>query len=306
MPERYDIAIVGGGPAGLAAALYASRAKLRTVILERQAFGGQVALTGVIENYPGYPSVAGSDLAQKMHDCSMRFGATELIADLTAIRPVPSGSFALETSVGLLEARAVIVATGSRHRELGVPGEARLRNQGVSYCAVCDGPFYEGVEIVVVGGGDSALQEAVFLTEYASKVTVVHRRHEFRASVEVQRMARNNSKVRFALGQVVQEICGQDGVENVVLREVATGQVETIPAEGIFIYVGMEPSTSFLRGLIQLNSEGFIPTDGRMRTILPGLFAAGDVREKTVRQIATACGEGVEAALAAQEYLKGQ
>jgi thioredoxin reductase (NADPH) len=267
-------------------------------------FGGQVALTGTIENYPGFASIPGAELAERMHEGAVRFGAVERMAEVHKVRRTDADRFALETSAGEIRAGTVIVATGCRHRTLDVPGEREFQSRGVSYCAVCDGPFYEGADVVVVGGGDSALQEAVFLTQYASSVTLVHRRHEFRASTAVQEMARRTPKLQFALGRVVEEIRGGDGVEEVVLREVSSGNKETMSAEGIFIYVGILPSTDFLRGLAPLSDDGFVPTDERMRTAVPGLFAAGDVRVKAVRQIATAVGEGVEAALAAAEFLR--
>ncbi|MCL5027077.1 MAG: thioredoxin-disulfide reductase [Chloroflexi bacterium] len=304
MQEQFDVAVVGGGPAGMAAALYTSRAKLATVIIESNVFGGQVAVTGVIENYPGFTSIPGTELAQRMHEAAMRFGAAERIAEVEAVLPGEGGRFVVRTSTGSLGARSVIVATGCRHRTLGVPGEKEFQSRGVSYCAVCDGPFYEGADVVVVGGGDSALQEAAFLSQYASSVTIVHRRQEFRASTSVQEKARHNPKLRFVLGRVVEEIRGDDGVQEVALREVGSGKVDVLPAEGVFIYVGMEPSTEFLRGALPLSGDGLIATDQRMRTVVPGLFAAGDVRAKTTRQIATAVGEGVEAALAAAEFVR--
>ncbi len=304
MQTEYDLVVIGGGPAGMAAALYASRGKLSTAIIERAAFGGQVAVTGLIENYPGFASIPGTELAQRMYEGAMRFGAAEHVADVRALTADGRSGFRLQTTAGPIAARTVIVATGCSHRHLGVPGEEEFASRGVSYCAVCDGPFYEGADVVVVGGGDAALQEAAFLTEYASSVTVVHRRHEFRASTAVQEKVRGNPKMKFVLGHVVQEIRGDDGVQEVVVRDVASGQVQSLAAEGVFIYVGMEPGTVFLRDLVPLTPEGFVTTAGRMETSLPGLFAAGDVRAKPARQIAIAVGEGTEAALAAIEFVR--
>lgn len=304
MQERFDIAVIGGGPAGMAAALYTSRAKLSTVIIERSAFGGQVAVTSMIENYPGFGRIPGTELAQRMYEGAMRFGATERVAEVERVLAHKTNPFVIQTSADDIEARAIIIATGCCHRTLGVPGEREFQSRGVSYCAVCDGPFYEGADVVVVGGGDAALQEATFLAQYASSVTVVHRRQEFRASSAVQEMARHNPKLKFVLGQVVNEIRGNDGVEEVIVKEVGSNKLTTLPAEGIFIYVGMEPSTEFLHGLVSTSKDGFIITDERMRTTAPGLFAAGDVRAKSVRQIATAVGEGVEAALGAAEFVR--
>ncbi len=306
MTERYDVAVVGGGPAGMAAALYTSRGKLSTVIVERAAFGGQVAVTGLIENYPGFPSIPGTELAERMYEGAMRFGAKEWVAEVTRVAQDGPAGFLLQTTAGDISARAVIAATGCAHRKLGAPGEEEFASRGVSYCAVCDGAFYEGCDVVVVGGGDSALQEAAFLTEYASSVTVVHRRHEFRASQAVQEKVKGNEKMRFVLGHVVQGIRGNDdGVQEILLRDVGSGSLQTVAAEGIFIYVGMEPGTGFLQGLIPITPEGFVTTDERMGTGIPGLYAAGDVRAKPARQIAIAVGEGVQAALAAGEFVRG-
>ncbi len=288
----------------MTAGLYCSRARLHTLVLERNIFGGQVAVTSHIENYPGFPCIAGAELARQMQECAFRFGATARIAEATSLSRQDNGRFLLQTSVGTVQAKAIIVATGGQHRLLGVPGEKEFFSQGVSYCAVCDGPFYEGAQVVVVGGGDSAIQEAIYLTQYAEKVTVVHRRQGLRASKLLEDEARRNSKIAWALGRVVTEIRGHDMVEEVLVKDVASGREEAISAEGVFIYVGMLPNTKFLQGLVALATDGFLLTGEAMRTSVPGIFAAGDVRHKEVRQIATAVGDGAQAALAAVDYVR--
>ncbi len=305
MSEQFDVVIVGGGPAALAAGLYAGRAKLKTLILERNLLGGQVATTSMIENYPGFARIAGSELAASLAESALRFGAIPRLDEVMKVTVSGERRFSVTTITEQICATAVIVATGGSHRKLGVSGEAALLGRGVSHCAVCDGPDCEGAEVVVVGGGDSALQEALLLAEYASSVTIVHRRQGLRAGATLQERVRQNPKIRLILGWVVDEMQGRNSVERVLLREVSTGLREALPAQGVFVYVGIQPNTECLAELALPLSNGFLVTDERMRTTVPGLFAAGDVRAKAVRQIATAVGEGAEAALAAVEYVRG-
>ncbi|HHV63289.1 MAG TPA: thioredoxin-disulfide reductase [Firmicutes bacterium] len=323
----YDLVIIGGGPAGLSAAIYGGRARLRTLLVERGAVGGLAITTFHIDNYPGFPeTIAGPDLMQRMEEQARKFGAEVEQADVTGLgAPLPGGpggpggadgSFTITTSNGNRTARAVIVATGTEPMKLGVPGEEELRGRGVSYCATCDGAFFRDKRVVVVGGGDSAIEEAIFLTRFASVVTVVHRRDALRATKVVQERAFANPKIAFEWSHVVTEIIGENRVEGVRLRSTKTGEIKELPVDGIFIYIGSRPNTGFLEGRpgdaggagapqVKLDERGYIITDEAMRTNVPGLFAAGDVRQKGLRQIVTAVSDGAIAAVEAGKYIAG-
>ncbi|SFG58875.1 thioredoxin reductase (NADPH) [Planifilum fulgidum] len=299
----YDVIIIGAGPAGMTAAVYAARANLDTLMLERGVPGGQMANTEEIENYPGFDHILGPDLANKMLEHAKKFGAryqfgeVKKIVDAHPYKKVVTGK---ETYL----AKAVIIASGAEHRKLGVPGEDRLAGRGVSYCAVCDGAFFRDKELVVVGGGDSAVEEGVFLTKFASKVTIVHRRDQLRAQKILQERAFKNEKVDFIWDTVVEEIVGDDKVTGVKLYNRKTGERREFPCDGVFIYIGMDPLTDWVRDLGITNDAGYIETDERMRTRLKGIFAAGDVREKTLRQVVTATSDGSIAAMEAQQYIE--
>ncbi|MDI6638954.1 MAG: thioredoxin reductase [Bacillota bacterium] len=311
MPDRTttnpEVVVIGAGPAGLAAALYAGRARLATVVLERGAAGGQASTTHLIENYPGFPEgITGPDLMQRMEQQARRFGAEFRYAEVRALATGEDGrGFLISTSDGDLRAPAVIVATGTEPVRLGVPGEDRLRGAGVSYCATCDGAFFRDKHVLVVGGGDSALVEALFLTRFASRVTVVHRRDELRATKVVQEDAFKNPKIGFAWNSVVDEILGADRVEGVILKDTRTGEKRRLDADGVFVAIGSRPDTGFVAGLADLDPQGYILTDDRMRTRTRGLFAAGDVRAKTVRQVVTAVADGAVAAVEAERHISG-
>lgn len=311
MPDRTttnpEVVVIGAGPAGLAAALYAGRARLATVVLERGAAGGQASTTHLIENYPGFPEgITGPDLMQRMEQQARRFGAEFRYAEVRALATgEDGGGFLISTSDGDLRAPAVIVATGTEPVRLGVPGEDRLRGAGVSYCATCDGAFFRDKHVLVVGGGDSALVEALFLTRFASRVTVVHRRDELRATKVVQEDAFKNPKIGFAWNSVVDEILGADRVEGVILKDTRTGEKRRLDADGVFVAIGSRPDTGFVAGLADLDPQGYILTDDRMRTRTRGLFAAGDVRAKTVRQVVTAVADGAVAAVEAERHISG-
>ncbi len=299
----YDVIIIGAGPAGMTAAVYAARANLDTLMLERGVPGGQMANTEEIENYPGFDHILGPDLANKMLEHAKKFGAryqfgeVKKIVDAHPYKKVVTGK---ETYL----AKAVIIASGAEHRKLGVPGEDRLAGRGVSYCAVCDGAFFRDKELVVVGGGDSAVDEGVFRTKFASKVTIVHRRDQLRAQKILQERAFKNEKVDFIWDTVVEEIVGDDKVTGVKLYNRKTGERREFPCDGVFIYIGMDPLTDWVRDLGITNDAGYIETDERMRTRLKGIFAAGDVREKTLRQVVTATSDGSIAAMEAQQYIE--
>ncbi|MGG0753298.1 thioredoxin-disulfide reductase [Brevibacillus laterosporus] len=299
----YDVIIAGAGPAGMTAAVYTSRANMSTLMLERGIPGGQMANTEDIENFPGFTSILGPDLSNKMFEHAQKFGAEYQYGDIKEIRDDNPYKIVV---VGDKEykAKSIIVATGAEHRLLGAPGEKEYSGRGVSYCAVCDGAFFRNKELVVVGGGDSAVEEAIFLTRFATKVTIIHRRDEFRAQKIIQKRAFENEKIHVIWDTVVKEIRGDNVVTGVLLENVKTGEQTEYPTNGVFIYVGMDPLTEAVKNLGITNEGGYIPTDELMRTNVEGVFAAGDVREKLLRQVVTATGDGSIAAQNAQVYVE--
>ncbi|WP_044338289.1 thioredoxin-disulfide reductase [Rossellomorea aquimaris] len=300
----YDVIIVGAGPAGMTAAVYTSRASLSTLMLERGVPGGQMANTEEVENYPGFDHILGPDLSNKMFDHAKKFGAEYAYGDIKEI--VDGEDFKIvKTGSKEFKARAVIITTGAEYKKIGVPGEKELGGRGVSYCAVCDGAFFKGKDLVVVGGGDSAVEEGVYLTRFANKVTIVHRRGELRAQKILQQRAFDNEKVDFIWNHTVKEINDKDGkVGSVTLVSTENGEETDFQADGVFIYIGMLPLTKPFANLGIINSEGYIETNEQMETKVPGIFAAGDVREKQLRQIVTATGDGSIAAQTAQHYIE--
>lgn len=302
---EYDLVIVGGGPAGLTAGLYAARAMMKAVLIEKGAVGGQVLLTDWVDNYPGFPEgISGFDLIDKMAAQAARFGLVTKLGNVTGMSlEGPVKRLALEDGTELT-ARAVIIATGARPKKLGVPGEIELAGKGVSYCATCDGPFYRNQEVAVVGGGNTAVEEAVYLTRFAEKVTIIHRRNELRATKIIQQHAFDNEKVHFLLDTQVLSVAGKDGVEGLHLRK-NNGEESFLPAHGVFMLIGTDPNNEMLPlADLAADAYGFIPTDGEMRTSLPGVMAVGDIRSKAVRQVVNAAGEGAVAVLAVEEYLR--
>lgn len=303
MALEYDTIIVGGGPAALAAAIYTGRGELKTLVLERQYLGGQVALTDAIDNYPGFPEgVAGPKLVELMAAQARRFGAeikTEEVAAIDAGDPMKI----VRTAKDAYRAPTVILAMGADPRKLGVPGEEELRGKGVSYCGTCDAPFFREKKVVVVGGGDAALKEALFITKFANEVVIVHRRQGLRAEKIYQTETRKNPKISFELDQVVDRINGQERVESVELRNVKTEQKKTLACDGVFIFIGHAPNTGFLADNFCLDAGGHVETDSDMMTCVSGVFAIGDVRKGSYRQVATAVGEGTTAAIAAEHYI---
>ena len=304
--REYDIAVVGGGPAGLTAALYAGRAMKRTLLLEAGLPGGELLNTEAIEDYPGFASITGPELASKMAEHALSFGAELVSARVSSIVPLPDGRHRIEVEDGEpYLARAVIVTAGGQPRKLGIPGEQEYAGRGVSYCAVCDGAFFRGEHLAVVGGGDAAIEEAAFLTRYASKVSVIHRRQEFRAQPLLVDRARQNPKIEFVLDTVVKEILGDQGrVTSLRLRGVRDGSEREFPVGGVFIFVGFIPNTQLVAGHVDHDPEGYYLTDTSMRTSIPGIFAAGDVRAQLTRQVTTAVGDGTTAAIAATKYVE--
>ncbi|WP_276330140.1 thioredoxin-disulfide reductase [Brevibacillus invocatus] len=299
----YDVIIAGAGPAGMTAAVYTSRANMSTLMLERGIPGGQMANTEEIENYPGFGSILGPDLSTKMFEHAQQFGAEYAYGDIKEVRDEAPYKRVLAGDKEYL-AKSVIIATGAEHRLLGAPGEKELSGRGVSYCAVCDGAFFRGKELVVVGGGDSAVEEAVFLTRFASKVTIIHRRDQFRAQKILQKRAMENEKISVIWDTQVKEIRGEGKVQSVLLENVKTNEQSELATDGVFIYVGMDPLTDSVRGLGVTNEAGYVLTDEKMNTKVKGVFAAGDVREKMLRQVVTATGDGSIAAQSAQHYVE--
>ena len=305
MKEKiYDVAIIGAGPAGMTAAVYASRANLSTIMIERGVPGGQIANTEEVENYPGYEHILGPDLSNKMFEHAKKFGSEYAYGDIKEI--VNEGNVkVIKTSSKEIKAKAVIIATGAQYKKLGVPGESELGGRGVSYCAVCDGAFFKEREIVVIGGGDSAVEEGVFLTRYANKVTIIHRRDKFRAQKILQDRAFAHEKVDFIWNHTPKEIHQENGkVSSVTLVHTVDGTEREFKVDGIFVYIGMVPLTQPFTNLGITNEHGYIVTNDQMETSIPGIFAAGDVREKTLRQIVTATGDGSIAAQSAQQYVE--
>ncbi len=296
--NMYDTLIIGSGPAGMTAALYASRANLKVGLIERGVPGGQMNNTADIENYPGFESISGPDLSMKMYEPLEKFGVENIYAFVQHIEE--HGTFKrVITEEGSFDAKTVILATGAVHRLLDVPGEAVYNSRGVSYCAVCDGAFFRNQDIVVVGGGDSAVEEAVYLTQFANSVTIVHRRDELRAQQVLQQRAFQNDKINFAWNKTVQEIKGDERqVTGVVLKDTQTGVLSEMNCGAVFIYVGLDPMTEMVKDLGVTDEAGWVVTNQQMGTSLPGLYAVGDIRQKDLRQITTAVGDG---AIAGQE-----
>jgi len=301
-----DVIIVGGGPAGLTAALYAARASADPLVLIGEAVGGQAATSAEIENFPGFPEgVGGAALAQEMQSHAERFGARFLFETATEVdfRTLP---FKIVTRRNQYTAKAVIVSTGSSPRKLGVPGEKKYTGHGVSYCATCDGYFFKDKRVVVVGGGNSAIDESLFLTRLVSSITIVHRRDQLRADAVLQERAFANSKIDFVWDTVVEEIMGEQEANAVRVRNVKTGEVSVIEADGVFVYIGHIPNTQLFEGQLELDEAGYIITDRRQHTSVPGVYAAGDVQDPIFRQIVTAAGTGSAAAIEAIRFLDEQ
>lgn len=303
--ETKDVVIIGGGPAGLSAGIYAARADLKTVMLERGMPGGLAASTEFIENYPGFTEgIGGPELGMQMLGQAQRFGLEVKYTNVESINR-NDNIFTISTDDGELKSRTVIIATGAKPRMPGYRGEHEYHGRGVSYCATCDGAFFRDKKVAVVGGGDAAVEEALFLTKFAEKVYIIHRRGELRATKYVQQKARGNNKIEFVWHSVVEEINGDATVSGLAVKDVRTGQISTIAVDGVFIYIGNDPSIELVKDMVELDEKGYIITDDEMRTSTPGLFAAGDVRSKSLRQVVTAVADGAIAAVAAEKYLEG-
>lgn len=303
-PETiYDVIVIGAGPGGMTAALYASRANLSTLMIERGAPGGQMINTAEIENYSGFDSILGPDLSAKMFEGSQQFGAEYTYGNIEEV--IDGREYkTVKTHDKYYYARSIIIATGAEHKKLNIPGEAEYNGRGVSYCAVCDGAFFKNKEIVVIGGGDSAVEEGTYLTQFADKVTIIHRRDQLRAQKILQDRAFKNEKVTFIWDTVVEEIKGEDNVTAVTLKNVHTNEIKDMSVDGVFIYIGLIPNSSEFSNLSITNDEGWIITDEKMETSVPGIFAVGDVRDTVLRQVATAVGDGAIAGNAVFHYVE--
>ncbi len=304
--EKYDITIIGGGPAGLTAAIYAARSLRKVAVLEKGVPGGQIAMTDMIENYPGFPEgISGMELMQKFEEQAKKFG-TEFINlfDVNEIKKTAEG-FTIKSADGReLFSKTIIIATGQNPRNLGVPGEGEFTGRGVSYCATCDGAFFRGKKVAVVGGGNSAIQEAIYLTRFADSVTVIHRRNQLRADRILQERAFQNEKIRFHWDSVVTEIKGDTLLKSLVIKNVKTGEEFEEEFDGLFIYIGYKPNTDFLKDFVELDEGGYIKTNEELETSEKGVFACGDVRNNSLKQVSVAVGEGALAAVNAEKFLE--
>lgn len=302
--DHYDLMIIGGGPAGLAAALYAARFRLKTVLIEKMIIGGMASTTYRIENYPGFPEgISGLEICQKMAEQVTNLGVPIIYGQALKLKNLKNEKLLLIDN-RTISAKSVIIASGTLPKRLGIPGEKDFVGRGVSYCATCDGPFYQDKHIMVIGGGNAAIEEAVFLTRYGSKVSIVHRRDELRADKIIAERAKNHPKIYFFWHSVLEEIRGDNKVEEAVLKDLLSGKKLNIPVNGIFIYIGTRPQSELVQGLVKTDKQGYIITDDKLSTSVPGIFAAGDIRVKTLRQVVTAAADGAIAANSAREYLE--
>ncbi|MDP2921008.1 MAG: thioredoxin-disulfide reductase [Candidatus Omnitrophota bacterium] len=302
----YDCIIIGGGPAGLTAAIYASRARLKTLLIESISIPCQAITTDHIENYPGFPEgINGFELIEKFKKQAEKFGAKFIAGEVKGIKENKPG-WTIETDDKPYTSRAVIIASGARPKRLGIPGEDKFRGRGVSYCGTCDGALFKNKEVVVAGGGDTALEEAIFLTRFAKKVTVIHRRSALRGTKILQERAFANKKIEFIWDAVISEILGEAKVSAVKVKNVKTGAEKDLLCDGVFIFVGYTPNTAFLKDLLPLDQSGYIIADDNCLTSKVGIFACGDCRKKLLRQVVTAAGEGATAAFACQHFLETQ
>jgi len=304
MAEKLELCIVGGGPAGLTAGLYSSRSRLKTLLIEKGVIGGQIANADRVDNYPGFPrGIPGLELAGLIHQQAVSYGLKTLSAEVTRLVP-RRGDNMVSTTEGDFTAQAVIIAGGSQFRQLDVPGESEFRGKGVSYCATCDGPLFRDKAVAVVGGGDAALTDALYLSRFASSIKVIHRRNKLRANPLLQEKARAEPKIEFVWDSVVTEVKGGKLVAELTLKNTRSGKASSLAVGGIFVAIGLVPNTGYLRGVLPLDEQGYIIADGLMETKVAGIFAAGDIRHSSVKQAVVAAGEGAVAALSAEKFIR--
>jgi thioredoxin reductase (NADPH) len=305
--QKEKVVILGSGPAGLTAALYTARANLEPLVISGNQLGGQVSITYEVENYPGFPQgTTGPELVELMQKQAERFGARVLIDEVTEVALKEGPPFPVKTHGDEFEAEAIVICTGASPRRLGVPGEEALIGRGVSFCATCDGFFFRGKEVVVVGGGDSALEEGLFLTRFANRVRVVHRRDELRAGETLKKRASSNAKMSFIWDTVVEEIQGNGKVEAVRLRNLKSGQEERVATDGVFIYIGHYPNSDLFRGQLAMDERGYVIADKQMMTSIPGVFAAGEIQDPVYRQVTTSVGQGAAAGIMVERWLEAR
>ena len=301
--SKYEVIIIGGGPAGLTAGLYTSRAGLKTLLIERGILGGQIVNARQVDNYPGFPEgISGFELASLMHEQAIKYGLETINATVTAIKP--GSNYSIITNDSNFEAEAVIIAAGSEYRKLEVPGEEELLGRGVSYCATCDGFLFRDLDVAVVGGGDTAVTDALELSEHASKVYIIHRRDQLRAGQVLQQQALARPKLEPVWNTVVEEIIGENKVIGLIIRNVKTGEITKLEVAGVFVAIGLEPNSQCFADIVEQDETGLIKTNELMATSAPGIFAVGDIRKNSPRQVAGAVGDGATAALSAFKYLR--
>jgi thioredoxin reductase (NADPH) len=306
--DVYDVIIIGGGPAGLTAGIYTARARFSNILIEKLGIGGQVSITDRIENYPGFINgVSGPELVHNMEEQAKSFGMRTVFGEVTRIDFNNEGNVKrvfVNDQPEPYQCLSIIIAAGNEQRKLGVPGEAEYTGKGVSYCATCDGAFFRGLDIAVVGGGDVALEEAIFLTRFANKIYIIHRRDRLRATKILQERAFSDNKIEFIFDSVVEEIFGQAMVDGLKVRNLKTAEKKDLQLNGVFVFIGWSPGPSFLGGIVKRSEDGYIIVDKEMRTSREGVFACGDCCKKNLRQIVTACGDGATAAFSTQHYLE--
>jgi len=303
MGKIYHVVVIGGGPAGLAAGLYCARSRLNTLLIEKGIMGGQITNAEQVENYPGFPKgISGIDLGRLIYEQATSYGLKTLPAEVTKVVPGQRHNL-VSTSEGDFVSESVIIASGSQYRKLGVPGEDELLGKGVSYCATCDGPLFKGKALAVIGGGDAAITEALYLSKFASSVKVIHRRNQLRASKIFQERAMADPKIEFIWDTVVTQIEGDGLVKQLVLKNTRNDKISTLELAGVFVAIGSEPNSAQWRGLLPLDKMGYVITNELMETKIPGIFAAGDVRHNSARQAITAAGDGATAAISAERFL---